>query len=29
MPDVDKGRFSSSNLGMILGEIIKGIIGAP
>lgn len=26
MPDVDRGRYLSSNLGMTLGEIIKGII---
>ena len=26
MPDVDRGRFLSSNLGMILGEIIKGMV---
>ena len=26
MPDVDRGRFLSSNLGMTLGEIIKRIV---
>lgn len=26
MPDIDRGRLLSSNLGMILGDVVKGMV---